>query len=586
MTRRRRRCSVVPSEALESRALLSAVGSLDPTFATGGLLVGTVEGAGIDVELLDDGRIIAGGLGVDGSAFLVRLEENGAIDTTFGTDGFSDPLDLGFLGDIEILDDGKILAVSSDGQEQRTSSLQRFNSNGSLDTTFADNGTLELPVNSELPAIEVDSSGRILVLGSRSSNIVGVPTSIRVLRFNADGTPDTTFGTSGVTELSNDGLFDGDLEIDAAGNILIAAGSLYRVDDSGQLDVTFSDDGVVGSGEIFLEVEVSDTGTIYAAGEVGTPGNDGLVASFDASGNSLATATIPESLVTTVNVLSDGSVMAATGSYGGAEGEGQVFRYDADLVQDTVYGTPSAGLETAILNIEIDSSDRVVAVGWGQQINWFVARFNGGNQAPEANDDADSIIEDDDSDTADGNVLTNDVDADDDPLIVSQVNGDAAGVGSSLATDYGSIVIGSDGSYEYTLDNSNPAVDGLTAGQTLVDTIIYTAADGLGGEDTAELSITIEGADAPMTPLDQVNDLIDDVENLAENGDISGGARRVLVRRLSRVVRALERGQTNRAIANLRVFQSQIVFLYVFNQIELADAQELFGIANQIISEL
>ena len=53
---------------------------------------------------------------------------------------------------------------------------------------------------------------------------------------------------------------------------------------------------------------------------------------------------------------------------------------------------------------------------------------------------------------------------------------------------YGSLVLNSDGTYTYTLDNTNAAVNALNNGQTLTDTYTYTLTDGDGTTTTATLS--------------------------------------------------------------------------------------------------
>ncbi|WP_081880991.1 VCBS domain-containing protein [Methylotenera sp. L2L1] len=58
---------------------------------------------------------------------------------------------------------------------------------------------------------------------------------------------------------------------------------------------------------------------------------------------------------------------------------------------------------------------------------------------------------------------------------------------------YGSLVLNSDGTYSYTLNNANPAVNALNNGQTLIDSYTYTLTDGDGTTTTAVLNITING---------------------------------------------------------------------------------------------
>src|SRR5262249_16630196 len=73
-------------------------------------------------------------------------------------------------------------------------------------------------------------------------------------------------------------------------------------------------------------------------------------------------------------------------------------------------------------------------------------------------------------------------------------------VGSAKAGTYGSVTLNANGSYTYTVDNSNAAVQALrTSGQTLTDTFTYTMVDGSGASSSATLTVTIQGAnDAPV----------------------------------------------------------------------------------------
>lgn len=108
-----------------------------------------------------------------------------------------------------------------------------------------------------------------------------------------------------------------------------------------------------------------------------------------------------------------------------------------------------------------------------------------------------------------GNVLTNDsdVDAGDTITVVgvaAGVQGSSLGsVGVSLSGSYGAIVINTDGSYSYTVDNDNPAVEALNAGETLSDTFTYTISDAGGAQSTTQIVITIDGrTDQPVATAD------------------------------------------------------------------------------------
>ncbi|NIU06024.1 MAG: DUF2341 domain-containing protein [Gammaproteobacteria bacterium] len=122
------------------------------------------------------------------------------------------------------------------------------------------------------------------------------------------------------------------------------------------------------------------------------------------------------------------------------------------------------------------------------------------NDAPVATGNATSVTEDA-ALTASGNVLTDDdgagIDSDldtGDTLSVSEIDG-VTDPSVDVTGSHGSLNWDTDGSYTYTLDNADAAVQALNYGQTLTDTFTYTVSDGNGGTDTATLAITIEGRD-------------------------------------------------------------------------------------------
>jgi VCBS repeat-containing protein len=111
--------------------------------------------------------------------------------------------------------------------------------------------------------------------------------------------------------------------------------------------------------------------------------------------------------------------------------------------------------------------------------------FRSVNQGPVAEDDANSVKEDAAPNPVLGNVLVNDSDPDGDTLSVTSAG--------TFSLSHGTLVMHADGSYSYTLDNTDPAVNALNDGQTLTDTFTYSVSDGHGGTDSAKLTITIRG---------------------------------------------------------------------------------------------
>ena len=87
-------------------------------------------------------------------------------------------------------------------------------------------------------------------------------------------------------------------------------------------------------------------------------------------------------------------------------------------------------------------------------------------------------------------VLDSDPDATD-VLTVTEVNGDPAGVGTTVTLPSGAeLTVNPDGTYEY---NPNGAFDALAAGESTTETFTYTIDDGNGGTDTASVDITVQG---------------------------------------------------------------------------------------------
>ncbi|WP_035066751.1 VCBS domain-containing protein [Nitratidesulfovibrio termitidis] len=111
-------------------------------------------------------------------------------------------------------------------------------------------------------------------------------------------------------------------------------------------------------------------------------------------------------------------------------------------------------------------------------------------------------------DDASGNVITGNIfwlnepgddvqGADGAKVSLIKFGGHSEGVdnnGEAINGLYGTLFIKADGSYTYTLNNSNAAVQHLIPGEHLQEVFTYTLKDGDGDTDTAKLTITIDGA--------------------------------------------------------------------------------------------
>ncbi len=190
-------------------------GSLDTTFDGDGRLdlsASTIN-AGNAIAVQADGKIIGGGnvSGFQGAAdfCLVRLNPNGTLDTTFDGDGaavadiglaaFSTALLSDVLTDIVIQPNGKIVAVGNTlgnnvlGTSIRHISIARFNTNGSLDTTFGRGGVNDSSVlfpyrdaYNESNGVAIAPDGKVIVVGNFRPRFN--ETDVMVLRFLGEGT--------------------------------------------------------------------------------------------------------------------------------------------------------------------------------------------------------------------------------------------------------------------------------------------------------------------------------------------------------------------------------------------------------------
>src|SRR5947199_1845 len=180
-------------------------GSLDTTFGTGGKVVTAIgtDGTGASALVLQpDGKLVAAGTTTtDGSTYdftVVRYNTNGSLDTTFGTGGeVTTPIGIGDNGVSALVrqSDGKLVAAGYASVSGNFDlALVRYNTDGSLDSTFGTGGKVTTPVGSAgdyVNALVFQSDGKLVAAGNTEASTRDVV----VVRYNATGTLDTTFGT-------------------------------------------------------------------------------------------------------------------------------------------------------------------------------------------------------------------------------------------------------------------------------------------------------------------------------------------------------------------------------------------------------
>ncbi len=269
--------------AFGTSSCFAADGDLDPGFGTGGIayltpdLVDAQELQPYKAIVLPDGKLLfAGSLDAPTTVpfeqeyrgMLARFNEDGTVDAGFGNSSIPGVVALPALDpnhrmenieSIARLDDGSLIAV---GISQVTSLEEgfvvRMDANGTIDTTFAGGAGFVLIPLYYAHAVGIDSQGRIVVAGE-SIDIGTFVYTANVMRFNADGTPDTTYGDNGTASLAWDGAgnsgYLADLIMTADDGVIVAGryevygsglGSDYaiaKLDATGTPDATFGDAG-------------------------------------------------------------------------------------------------------------------------------------------------------------------------------------------------------------------------------------------------------------------------------------------------------------------------------------------------------
>ena len=308
--------STVTGTAMDfSIARYNADGSLDTSFNSTGFNIVDMAGpqdAGFRVVMQSDGKYIVAGQADTTSTddfALVRFNSNGTLDTTFGTNGKVVTTSAGNTDQAReavVQPDGKIIVVGyysmNNLNEGQDVSLVRYTSNGTLDTTFGNNGRVVTGVgpgtaNDQGRAIHLLADGKILVGGFTDN---GTDFDFVMLRYNANGTLDSTFGTGGISKIAvgtgSDVSYDFAVQPD--GKIVMSGfGSngtnndfeVVRLNADGSLDTGFGTGGKVmvpmGTNDSSYAIALQSDGKIIVFGHTNSGGqNDIAVMRLTTSG--------------------------------------------------------------------------------------------------------------------------------------------------------------------------------------------------------------------------------------------------------------------------------------------------------------
>jgi uncharacterized delta-60 repeat protein len=340
-------------------------GSRDVTFGDRGKVI--TDFGGFDyadgVAIQDDDKIVVGGSSGNGALdfAVARYDADGSPDPAFSKDG-RQTTNLGGdddAADLALQPDGGIV-VAGETDAGRGSPLGNFGlvrydpDDGSLDTSFSDDGkrTTDFARNHDgALGVAVQPDGKIVAAGYSAGNLA-------IARHNGDGSLDTGFAGDGrqTTDFGSFSVAFGALAIHPDGKIA-AAGfavpnseefALARYQTDGELDETFSDDGMVTTGFPDLEFRSRDTGEAVA-------------------------------------VQPDGKILVAGGSDvggGGCCANFALTRFDSDGTPDFSFGSGGTAItdfggSALATGVAVQADGKIVTVGPGRSVDGFaVARYN------------------------------------------------------------------------------------------------------------------------------------------------------------------------------------------------------------------
>lgn len=391
---------------------LAQSGLLDQSFDNDGIVttpIGTADKA-FAVTTQTDGKIVVAGESYDGMQLLVSLTRyniNGSLDLSFGNNGI-------VTTQIGTNDYGRAVAIQADGKivvagysiyaTQFAFALVRYNTNGSIDNSFGNNGIVITAIGNDDygRAVAIQADGKIVVAGSSAARIV-------VTRYNTDGSLDANFGNNGIV-ITPYGTYDHPhaVAIQPNGKIVVGAYTeinsqmiftVLRYNTNGSLDASFDSDGITSApigvdedrayslvlqsdGKIVLAGN-SKNGSLHVFALARFNTNGSLDTGFDNDGIVMTPVGTNDDRVYGVAIQADGKIVAGGYSNNGSQNVFALTRYNTNGSLDTSFNTngivtTDIGNDDVINSVTIQSDGRILVAGYsyfGGQYVYALARY-------------------------------------------------------------------------------------------------------------------------------------------------------------------------------------------------------------------
>lgn len=403
-------------------------GTLDASWASASPIgpgkVITQVGGGADVAkasaLQPDGKVLIAGYctGLSNNDFCaLRYNVDGTPDNTFGTDGkvispVANRDDLAAA--IALQPDGRAVLA---GQCKVEGSINvfcalRYNHDGTLDTSFGSGGTLTSSVSGSVSAVAVQADGKLVFAGECSGS--NGNSHFCALRYHANGSIDVNFGAAGkaTSTIGSSGSFSTALALQADGKLLLAgqclgptsnsASCLLRYDANGAIDVTFGAGGLVVNDQnsIFYTnaLVLQPDGRVTLAGTCfgNTPdfcaqrynANGTLDTTFGTAGKATTAVGGVDDYATAIALQPDAKLVVAGNCTGVNNRDFCAVRYHSDGTLDMAFGnggkviTPVGTGDDSVVAVLVQPDGKLALVGnctpYASFYDFCAVRYDGG----------------------------------------------------------------------------------------------------------------------------------------------------------------------------------------------------------------
>lgn len=390
--------------------------SLDTTFGTNGYQYeyGVFSGNYRTSAILlpNEQTLVAGTMNASNQFYISKYNSNGSFDTTFGTNGNGSTTTSSINDQKEsvytmvLQQDGKIIVAGQSDINPSLSGyyynafLARFNADGSLDTSFGNNGYVKTELGSNedyISDIYVTSTANIYAVAHSISGS-GINTA-QVLKYDSNGDLETSFGTNGIKNIAfanhinlTSIFVQNDTSIILSGSSTSTTNDkdffLAKLNSIGDFDTTFGTNGLVFTdfgylNESINEFVITDT-KIIAVGTISSTSflphigiasynfDGSLDTSFNTNGKLIDSPDASDyntSFGTDINIMPNGKLLISGNTIGNNNYDLILTAYNTDGTRDSSFGTngqflhQNSTLQEFSNDVIIQSNGKILSVG-------------------------------------------------------------------------------------------------------------------------------------------------------------------------------------------------------------------------------